>query len=307
MGRSVASYFRLHSSEKRARSAAAVHSVLEIALLNFRQADLGTGDAVLLRGHQPLLIERVAPDPRGMVDMVFHDFVTQDFYSYANELQSEIDIRIFPSGSHKSGVESVDFFQIFLPQGKVGAEDAAPVNFPGEGQHEAMLNHVDSTAKPQPNQSRRAQSYSSLEDLLGRGNVLARNLGTPARQSHARLNVAQVIAHEIAVGEAIGVDENKIGGPADQYRPILNARFAKAQIFMPDVLDGLGESRRPALQHWAVILGRTIISDDDLKILTGLAREGGQVPLNDIGIVVTGDDDGSAGNIPRTRRVSRFG
>ncbi len=307
MGRSVASYFRLHSPEKRARSAAAVHSVLEIALLNFRQADLGTGDAVLLRGDQPLLIERVAPDPRGMIDMVFHDFVTQDFYSYANELQSEIDIRIFPSGSHKSGVESVDFFQIFLPQGKVGAEDAAPVNFPGEGKHEAMLNHVDSTAKPQPNQARRAQSYSSLEDLLGRGNVLARNLGTPSRQSHARLNVAQVIAHEIVVGEAIGVDENKIGGPADQDRPILNARFAKAQIFMPDVLDGMGESRRPALQHWAVILGRTIISDDDLKILTGLAREGGQVPLNDIGIVVTGDDYRSAGNIPRKRRVSKLG
>jgi hypothetical protein len=116
-----------------------------------------------------------------------------------------------------------------------------------------------------------------------------------------------VIAHEIVVGEAIGVDENKIGGPADQDGPILNARFAKAQIFMPDVLDGMGESGRPALQHWAVILGRTIISNDDLEILTGLAREGGQVPLNDIGIVETGDDYGSAGNIPRKRRVSKLG
>src|ERR1700680_972069 len=307
MGRSVASYFRLHSPEKRARLAAAVHIELEIALLNFRQADFGTGDAILLRGDQPLLIERVAPDARRMIDMIFHDFVAQDFYSYAHELQSEIDIRILPSGAHKSGIESVDFFEIFLPQGKVGAEDAAPVNFAGEGQHDAVLNHLDSPAKPQPNQARRAQSYSSLEDLLGRGNVLARNFRTPPRQSHVRLNIAQVVAHEIVVGEAIGVDENKIGRPADQDGPILNARFSKAQIFMPDVLDGMREPGRPELQHWAVILGRTVISNDDLKILAGLAREGGQIPLDDIGIVVTGDDYGSAGNIPRTRRVFRFG
>ena len=290
--------------------AASVYPVLEIALSDFRKADRGTGDAILLRRDQPLLIERVAPDARGMIDMVFHDLVTQNFYSYANELQSEIDIRIFPTGSHKSGIESVNFFEVFLPQGKVGTEDAAPVNFAGEGKHDAVLNHVDPAAQPQPNQARRTQSYSSLEDLLGRGNVLARNLRTPPRQRHPQLNVAQVIAHEIVVRKAISVDENKIGGPADQDRSILNARFAKAQIFMPDVLDGMGESGRPALQQGAVILGRTIIGNDDLKILAGLAREGGQVPLDDIGIVVTGDDYGSARDvvsIPRTRGVAELG
>ena len=93
--------------------------------------------------------------------------------------------------------------------------------------------------------------------------------------------------------EAIHVHEDEPVEAADVNGAVQNARLAKAEVLVPDVLDGMKKSRRPAFEQGAVVFARAVVGDDELEIPIRLAGKGGQVALDDVGVVVARDHRGN--------------
>ena len=103
----------------------------------------------------------------------------------------------------------------------------------------------------------------------------------------------QVIAHKVGVGEAIHVRDNDPVEAANVNRTVEDPGFAEALLFVGDVLDSVGEPRRPGVQKRGIVLSGTVVGEDDFEILSALDGEGGEGGLDDVRVVMGPDDDGS--------------
>ena len=67
-----------------------------------------------------------------------------------------------------------------------------------------------------------------------------------ARQNAARLEIAHVVADEVLVRQAIHVHEDEPVEAADVDGAVQDARLAKAEILVADVLDGMKQIAAPS-------------------------------------------------------------
>ena len=110
-----------------------------------------------LHGRKALIVERVADHAHRMLDVVFHDFVAQSSYLHAGQAQAIIDVGVFPSRPREFGIETVDFFEVGFPGGKIRAENSAIAGLVGHRQHDAVLDEPGPAAQPQAEQAQRAE------------------------------------------------------------------------------------------------------------------------------------------------------
>ena len=170
-----------------------------------------------------------------------------------------------------------------------------------------MLDQLRPSQHPQPHQLERPEIQAAIPYFFGARNVLPLHVNTPAGQSRAGLEIVQVISDELPVRQAVHIHENQALGRADANGAVEDARLAETFVLMPDMLERIAKARRPAGQQRSVVVGRSIVGHDDFEFLPALPRESRKVALDDIEIVVAGDDYRRRGfhslsNISKDRR-----
>jgi hypothetical protein len=117
-----------------------------------------------------------------------------------------------------------------------------------------MFDQASSPAQPESYKAQGAESDAPVQDLLRGWDILPCDMCSAAGHRHARLDVPQMIPNEVAMRKAVGIYEDQAVEAADAHGAILDASLAKAKVRMPDVLNGMAKSRRPAFEQRAVVL-----------------------------------------------------
>src|SRR3954452_25576160 len=89
----------------------------------------------------------------------------------------------------------------------------------------------------------------------------------------AGFNISNVVAHEVAMRQAIHIHDDERIKSADQNGPIGHPRLAKAVLILCDVLNSTSKTWRPFCQDRRVMLIGSVIGEHQFEIKKALYRE----------------------------------
>jgi hypothetical protein len=210
--------------------------------------------------------------------------------------QAHHQVRILVAPSRKTLVEAVYALQVAAPDGQVAALDAAPgkavAHAPQVGPAQAQLQGLVEVAAQAPGQARGDGGGGNRDAFVQHAprQALAHQ-DAAARHQAARLRQRAVAGDEVALRDAVAVQEDDVVAVRGQGAAVARHRRAKALVGLPDVAN---RHRRALCQPFYAVArvgSRAIISDNDFEILVVLHKTCPHHRFQRVRPVVGGDHD----------------
>src|SRR4029077_15246266 len=96
---------------------------------------------------------------------------------------------------------------------------------------------------------------------------------------------------KIGLRHTIAIEENAQGTGARANATVADLAAAKATVFVANMLERHGQARLPTLDQAGGVRTRTVVSNDDFKVLIRLGAERAYDCVQRVLAVVRGDDN----------------
>src|SRR5713101_873921 len=111
-----------------------------------------------------------------------------------------------------------------------------------------MFDNPRFAQQPQPEKRSQAEAETVFKDRAWRRHYFRVDVRPAPGDHRTGVEISQVVAHKILVGEAIHVYDDEFFKTAHMNRAVQDSRLAEAALFVSDVLYSVNETWCPGIQ-----------------------------------------------------------